>query len=64
MFILIGSAYIADGFPQPDTDEPVFGGPASTAATHDASGRSTYTGLAVPASFACNGNRASDPGAE
>ena len=58
MFILIGSTYIADGFPQPDPNDPVFGGPASVHETHDASGRSTFTGLSVPASFGCNGNRA------
>jgi hypothetical protein len=54
MFILIGSTYIADGFPQPDIDDPIFGGPASASAALDASGRSTYTRLALPASFSCS----------
>jgi len=59
MFILIGSTYVADGYPQPDPDDPVFGGPASVKNERDASGRSTFTGISVPASFGCNGNGAS-----
>jgi hypothetical protein len=58
MFILIGSTYIAEGFPQPDPNDPIFGGPASAGAPLDASGRSTYTGLALPASFACTSSAA------
>jgi hypothetical protein len=65
MFILIGSMFIADGFPQPDLDDPIFGGPASVRAgvrasetvTVDATGRSTFTGLALPASFGCKSGR-------
>jgi len=64
MFILIGSTYIADGFPQPDIDDPIFGGPASVPAAHDANGRSTYTGLSVPASFACGGSQAPEAHAQ
>jgi len=59
MFILIGSTYVAEGFPQPDPDDPVFGGPASVQATRDASGRSTFTGMSLPATFGCNGSRTS-----
>ena len=58
MFILIGSTFIADGFPQPPTDDPVFGGPASARDARDAAGRSTYSGLALPASFGCTSNTA------
>jgi len=58
MFILIGSTFIAEGFPQPDIDDPIFGGPARVAGTHDARGRSTFSGLSLPASFACAGNQA------
>jgi len=53
MFILIGSTFIADGFPQPDPNDPIFNGPASVPDALDGQGRSTYTGLALPASFGC-----------
>jgi hypothetical protein len=54
MFILIGQAYIDEHFPQPPSDDPLFGGLAATAEGHDASGRSTFVGLALPPSLGCS----------
>jgi hypothetical protein len=66
MFILIGQSYIDERFPQPSSDGPLFGGLASlppegdpTRPGWDASGRSTYTGIAAVPSLGCS----STPGA-
>ncbi|HZR82783.1 MAG TPA: hypothetical protein VFD92_16935 [Candidatus Binatia bacterium] len=61
MFILIGQSYIDEHFPQPSSDGPLFGGLASlppegdpTKPGWDASGRSTYGGIAAVPSMGCS----------
>jgi hypothetical protein len=56
MFILVGSTHIADGFPQPDPNDPILFGVAAApqeGPLRDASGRSAFRGLAVPPDLGC-----------
>jgi hypothetical protein len=54
MFILIGQSYVDDRYPQPPVDDPIFGGLASYHPQRDASGRSTFSGIATPPAFGCS----------